>query len=148
MSLYRAKPAQASVSTRHTPVHARVLPAVVIRNHSPFLSSRNDDADDEPPQRLLAIARALLYPIPSISSSYHPSRTSSAPPNPSTDFYRPRAPTLPPTATMDTEERLFKFRMPQWLNSVWARNAGVYAAGGLVSRPLPPFPSPSPNPPN
>ncbi|KAK0754571.1 hypothetical protein B0T18DRAFT_386426 [Schizothecium vesticola] len=34
---------------------------------------------------------------------------------------------------MDTEERLFKFRMPQWLNSVWARNAGVYAAGGLFS---------------
>ncbi|KAK0636234.1 hypothetical protein B0T17DRAFT_587462 [Bombardia bombarda] len=32
-----------------------------------------------------------------------------------------------------SEERLFKFRKPEWLNSVWARNAGVYAAGGLFS---------------
>jgi len=32
-----------------------------------------------------------------------------------------------------SEERLWKFRKPQWLNSVWARNAGVYAAGGLFS---------------
>ncbi|KAK5654850.1 hypothetical protein OQA88_6886 [Cercophora sp. LCS_1] len=31
------------------------------------------------------------------------------------------------------EERLWKFRKPEWLNSVWARNAGVYAAGGLFS---------------
>ena len=30
------------------------------------------------------------------------------------------------------EERLWKFRRPEWLNSVWARNAGVYSAGGLV----------------
>ncbi|KAM7186919.1 UPF0220 domain containing protein [Rhypophila sp. PSN 637] len=32
-----------------------------------------------------------------------------------------------------SEERLFKFSRPAWLNSVWARNAGVYAAGGLFS---------------
>ncbi|KAK3995061.1 hypothetical protein QBC44DRAFT_378878 [Cladorrhinum sp. PSN332] len=32
-----------------------------------------------------------------------------------------------------SEDRLFKFGKPQWLNSVWARNAGVYAAGGLFS---------------
>ena len=30
------------------------------------------------------------------------------------------------------EERLWKFKRPEWLNSVWARNSGVYAAGGLV----------------
>lgn len=32
------------------------------------------------------------------------------------------------------EERLWKFRRPEWLNSIWARNAGVYGAGALVSR--------------
>ncbi|KAK4043056.1 hypothetical protein C8A01DRAFT_32847 [Parachaetomium inaequale] len=32
-----------------------------------------------------------------------------------------------------SEDRLWKFRRPEWLNSVWARNAGVYAAGGLFS---------------
>ncbi|KAK0720846.1 hypothetical protein B0H67DRAFT_205350 [Lasiosphaeris hirsuta] len=31
------------------------------------------------------------------------------------------------------DERLWKFSKPDWLNSVWARNAGVYAAGGLFS---------------
>ncbi|PTB42044.1 uncharacterized protein TrAFT101_008856 [Trichoderma asperellum] len=31
------------------------------------------------------------------------------------------------------EERLWKFRKPEWLNSMWARNAGVYAAGALFS---------------
>lgn len=31
------------------------------------------------------------------------------------------------------EERLWKFSRPEWMNSVWARNAGVYAAGGLFS---------------
>ncbi|SPO00638.1 probable VPS68 Protein involved in vacuolar protein sorting [Cephalotrichum gorgonifer] len=31
------------------------------------------------------------------------------------------------------DERLWKFRRPDWLNSVWARNAGVYSAGGLFS---------------
>ncbi|KAI6382274.1 hypothetical protein MCOR25_000862 [Pyricularia grisea] len=31
------------------------------------------------------------------------------------------------------EERLWKFRRPQWLNSVWARNAGVYTSGALFS---------------
>ncbi|KAK3327693.1 hypothetical protein B0T19DRAFT_170873 [Cercophora scortea] len=31
------------------------------------------------------------------------------------------------------EEHLWKFRKPEWLNSVWARNSGVYAAGGLFS---------------
>lgn len=41
------------------------------------------------------------------------------------------------------EERLWKFRRPEWLNGVWARNAGVYAAGGLVR---PPLPGPSPPP--
>lgn len=30
------------------------------------------------------------------------------------------------------EERLWKFRRPEWLNSIWARNAGIYGAGGLV----------------
>ncbi|KAK3365891.1 hypothetical protein B0T24DRAFT_682952 [Lasiosphaeria ovina] len=32
-----------------------------------------------------------------------------------------------------SEDRLWKFRKPEWLNSVWARNAGVYGAGGLFS---------------
>ncbi|KID94138.1 UPF0220 domain protein, partial [Metarhizium majus ARSEF 297] len=31
------------------------------------------------------------------------------------------------------EERLWKFRKPEWLNSIWARNTGVYAAGALFS---------------
>ncbi|GAP89089.2 putative upf0220 domain protein [Rosellinia necatrix] len=31
------------------------------------------------------------------------------------------------------EERLWKFGKPAWLNSAWARNAGIYAAGGLFS---------------
>ena len=30
------------------------------------------------------------------------------------------------------EERLWKFKRPDWLNSVLARNSGIYAAGGLV----------------
>lgn len=32
------------------------------------------------------------------------------------------------------EDRLWKFRKPEWLSSVWARNSGVYIAGGLVCR--------------
>ncbi|GAB1315008.1 Vacuolar protein sorting-associated protein 68 [Madurella fahalii] len=32
-----------------------------------------------------------------------------------------------------SEERLWKFKRPEWMNSIWARNAGVYAAGGLFS---------------
>lgn len=31
-----------------------------------------------------------------------------------------------------SEDRLWKFRKPEWMHSAWARNAGVYAAGGLV----------------
>ncbi|KAI1423001.1 hypothetical protein F5Y12DRAFT_565181 [Xylaria sp. FL1777] len=31
------------------------------------------------------------------------------------------------------EDRLWKFGKPAWLNSAWARNAGVYAAGALFS---------------
>ncbi|KAK5627213.1 hypothetical protein RRF57_002928 [Xylaria bambusicola] len=31
------------------------------------------------------------------------------------------------------EGRLWKFGKPAWLNSVWARNAGVYGAGALFS---------------
>lgn len=31
------------------------------------------------------------------------------------------------------EDRLWKFRKPEWLSSVWARNSGVYIAGGLFS---------------
>lgn len=30
------------------------------------------------------------------------------------------------------EDRLWKFRKPEWLNSAWARSAGVYGAGALV----------------
>lgn len=30
------------------------------------------------------------------------------------------------------EERLWKFRRPEWMNSIFARNAGIYTAGGLV----------------
>lgn len=30
------------------------------------------------------------------------------------------------------EDRLWKFRRPEWLNSVWVRNSGVYGAGALV----------------
>lgn len=30
------------------------------------------------------------------------------------------------------EDRLWKFRKPVWLNSAWARSAGVYSAGALV----------------
>lgn len=35
-----------------------------------------------------------------------------------------------------SEERLWKFRKPEWMNSVVARSAGVYAAGALVCGPL------------
>lgn len=31
------------------------------------------------------------------------------------------------------EERLWKFRRPEWLSSVWARNSGIYGAGAIVS---------------
>ncbi|KAG5981614.1 hypothetical protein E4U55_002750 [Claviceps digitariae] len=31
------------------------------------------------------------------------------------------------------DDRLWKFRRPEWLNSVWARNAGIYASGALFS---------------
>ncbi|KAH9910098.1 vacuolar protein sorting-associated protein [Xylariomycetidae sp. FL2044] len=31
------------------------------------------------------------------------------------------------------DDRLWKFRKPAWLNSAWARNIGVYAAGALFS---------------
>lgn len=30
------------------------------------------------------------------------------------------------------EDRLWKFTRPEWLNSAWARSAGVYGAGALV----------------
>lgn len=42
-------------------------------------------------------------------------------------------------ANMSEGDRLWKFRKPEWMHSVWARNAGVYAAGGLVCLRL--FPS-------
>ncbi|RKU45023.1 hypothetical protein DL546_004516 [Coniochaeta pulveracea] len=32
-----------------------------------------------------------------------------------------------------SEDRLWKFRKPEWMHSAWARNAGVYASGGLFS---------------
>lgn len=32
-----------------------------------------------------------------------------------------------------SEDRLWKFRRPAWLNSAWARTAGVYGAGALFS---------------
>ncbi|EJP64482.1 hypothetical protein NHJ13051_001182 [Beauveria bassiana] len=31
------------------------------------------------------------------------------------------------------EDRLWKFTKPEWLNSIRARNAGIYVAGGLFS---------------
>lgn len=31
-----------------------------------------------------------------------------------------------------SEERLWKFQRPEWLNSAYVRSAGVYTAGGLV----------------
>jgi len=34
---------------------------------------------------------------------------------------------------MSTEERLWKFKRPEWLNSAAVRSAGVYTAGGLFS---------------
>ncbi|KAB5550952.1 hypothetical protein GE09DRAFT_156069 [Coniochaeta sp. 2T2.1] len=32
-----------------------------------------------------------------------------------------------------SDDRLWKFRRPEWMHSAWFRNAGVYAAGGLFS---------------
>lgn len=32
-----------------------------------------------------------------------------------------------------SEERLWKFRKPEWMNSATFRGAGVYGAGALVS---------------
>ncbi|KAK7220382.1 hypothetical protein V2G26_008385 [Clonostachys chloroleuca] len=31
------------------------------------------------------------------------------------------------------EDRLWKFSKPEWLNSAWARNTGVYSAGALFA---------------
>ncbi|KAK0383370.1 hypothetical protein NLU13_9283 [Sarocladium strictum] len=31
------------------------------------------------------------------------------------------------------DQRLWKFSKPEWLNSIWARNIGVYSAGALFS---------------
>ncbi|KAK8038222.1 hypothetical protein PG994_014989 [Apiospora phragmitis] len=31
------------------------------------------------------------------------------------------------------DDRLWKFSKPQWMNSAWVRNAGVYSAGALFS---------------
>ncbi|KAI6782996.1 uncharacterized protein J7T54_002157 [Emericellopsis cladophorae] len=31
------------------------------------------------------------------------------------------------------DDRLWKFSRPEWLNSAWARNSGVYGAGALFS---------------
>ena len=36
-----------------------------------------------------------------------------------------------------SEDRLWKFRKPEWMKSVHARNAGVYSAGALVSYQFP-----------
>jgi hypothetical protein len=38
-----------------------------------------------------------------------------------------------------SDERLWKFRKPQWLSSIWARNSGVYGAGALVRLIILPF---------
>lgn len=35
-----------------------------------------------------------------------------------------------------SEERLWKFRKPEWMNSATARSAGVYGAGALVGDPF------------
>lgn len=35
-----------------------------------------------------------------------------------------------------SEERLWKFKRPEWMNSAAARSAGIYSAGGLVSNPF------------
>lgn len=34
------------------------------------------------------------------------------------------------------EERLWKFTRPEWLNSIWARSAGVYSSGAIVRHSL------------
>jgi hypothetical protein len=36
------------------------------------------------------------------------------------------------TLTKMSEERLWKFQRPEWMNSAYIRSAGVYTAGGLV----------------
>jgi hypothetical protein len=60
------------------------------------------------------------------------SRALATPTNRSLHTYHTYLPTPITTAIM-SEERLWKFRKPEWLNSVYARNAGVYSAGALVS---------------
>ncbi|KAI0157832.1 hypothetical protein GGR57DRAFT_461120 [Xylariaceae sp. FL1272] len=66
---------------------------------------------------------------PSSSSTEHPSRKPRLPA--STTAPPSRCPTRLSLAM--EEERLWKFSRPEWLNSVWARNAGVYSAGALFS---------------
>lgn len=68
---------------------------------------------------------------------HHQLRLGSAPDHPPhslSDIFLPLNQTIchPDPDTME-EERLWKFRKPEWLNSMWARNAGVYGAGALVS---------------
>ena len=36
---------------------------------------------------------------------------------------------------MDSNNRLFRFSKPEWLNNATIRNSGVYVAGALVSDP-------------
>ncbi|KAI9149230.1 UPF0220 domain protein [Paramyrothecium foliicola] len=82
------------------------------------------------------------FVILSLRQLHLPSSTSILP---STSLRNPPPPTRAPVrpspyqpvphlgnVTME-EERLWKFRRPEWLNSVWVRNSGVYGAGALFS---------------
>lgn len=43
-----------------------------------------------------------------------------------------------------SNNRLFRFSKPEWLNNSAVRNTGVYVSGALVSRPTRPGPGPGP----
>jgi hypothetical protein len=49
----------------------------------------------------------------------------------------PSTPTFRDRNIAMEEDRLWKFRKPEWLNSAWVRNGGVYGAGALVCSYLP-----------
>ncbi|KAG5920988.1 hypothetical protein E4U42_006013 [Claviceps africana] len=88
----------------------------VIRRHDSFspvdIAAASDDPFCAPPADENSLCRR-----PCTKASTHP--------NPCAHLRR-----LPDDME---EDRLWKFRRPEWLNSVWARNAGIYASGALFS---------------
>ncbi|RNJ53394.1 hypothetical protein D7B24_001962 [Verticillium nonalfalfae] len=112
----RAAPAKQLSHPRNTTTGSRHL-------------ATSNKAITEPPHSIAADFRNHAYPASLRAERCLISAT-----------YRANRPSVAHQPKME-EERLWKFRKPEWLNSAWSRNAGVYAAGGLVRfAPNPPPP--------